>query len=133
MSGFRDVDWKQRLRTEECLTGFDPTLLQRAGRVLSAASLAALEVTDNISPALLASPKVSGICFLGVSVANDPHGGISSVSLPQRLGPRLLVSDWGTFDQPILRWRLRIRGNMAVELGVVPLSMVVRTFPICLV
>ena len=45
--------------------------------------------------------------------------------LPSRPGPKLLVSDWGTFDKPILRWRLRIWGNLAVEFGVVPLSMVV--------
>ena len=34
MSGLRDVGWKQRLWIEECLVGFDPTLLQRAGEDL---------------------------------------------------------------------------------------------------
>ena len=69
------------------------------------------------------------MCFAGFAVVSKPGAGISSVSLPLRLGPRLLVSDWGTFDKPILRWRLRIWGNMAVEFGVVPLSMVVRSQP----
>jgi hypothetical protein len=42
------------------------------------------------------------------------------------MGPKLLVSDLSTADQPLLRWRLVVRGNTAVEFGVVPLSMVVR-------
>uniref|UniRef100_A0A383WHN9 Uncharacterized protein n=1 Tax=Tetradesmus obliquus TaxID=3088 RepID=A0A383WHN9_TETOB len=40
------------------------------------------------------------------------------------MGPKLLVSDLSTADQPVLRWRLVVRGNTAVEFGVVPLSMV---------
>lgn len=52
-------------------------------------------------------------------------GAISSISLQNRMGPRLLVSDWGTFDRAILRWRLRVHGNMAVEFGVVPSSLAV--------
>ena len=38
--GLRNVGWKQRLWIEEGLAGFDPTLLQRAGKDLSAATLA---------------------------------------------------------------------------------------------
>lgn len=41
------------------------------------------------------------------------------------MGPKLLVSDMSTADQPVLRWRLVVRGNTAVEFGVVPLNMVV--------
>ena len=41
------------------------------------------------------------------------------------MGPKLLVSDLSTADQPVLRWRLAVRGNTAVEFGVVPLNMVV--------
>lgn len=41
------------------------------------------------------------------------------------MGPKLLVSDLSTADQPVLRWRVVVRGNTAVEFGVVPLSMVV--------
>lgn len=36
------------------------------------------------------------------------------------MGPKLLLSDISTRDQPVLRWRLRVRGNTAVEFGVVP-------------
>jgi hypothetical protein len=36
------------------------------------------------------------------------------------MGPKLLLSDVSTADQPILRWRLRVTGNTALELGVVP-------------
>lgn len=39
------------------------------------------------------------------------------------MGPKLLVSDRSTADQPVLRWRLAVRGNTAVEFGVVPLNM----------
>lgn len=40
------------------------------------------------------------------------------------MGPKLLVSDVSTADQPVLRWRLVVRGNTAVEFGVVPLCLV---------
>ena len=36
------------------------------------------------------------------------------------MGPKLLLSDRSTADQPLLRWRLRVTGNTALELGVVP-------------
>jgi hypothetical protein len=36
------------------------------------------------------------------------------------MGPKLLLSDVSTADQPLLRWRLRVTGNTALELGVVP-------------
>lgn len=39
------------------------------------------------------------------------------------MGPKLLVSDVSTADQPLLRWRLAVRGNTAVEFGVVPLCL----------
>ena len=38
-----------------------------------------------------------------------------------RMGPKLLVSDRSTADQPFLRWQLQVRGrNACVEFGVVP-------------
>lgn len=43
------------------------------------------------------------------------------------MGPKLLVSDVSTADQPVLRWRLVVRGNTAVEFGVVPLCLEVRS------
>lgn len=49
-----------------------------------------------------------------------------TVSLQGLLGPKLLVSDRSTFDQPVLRWRFRVTGNRAVEFGVVPSSHVVK-------
>lgn len=36
------------------------------------------------------------------------------------MGPKLLVSDLSTRDQSVLRWRLRVKGNTAVEFGVIP-------------
>lgn len=39
------------------------------------------------------------------------------------MGPKLLVSDLSTQDQPILRWRLCVKGNTAVEFGVVPVEL----------
>lgn len=39
------------------------------------------------------------------------------------MGPRLLVSDLSTKDQPVLRWRLCIKGNTAVEFGIIPANL----------
>lgn len=38
-------------------------------------------------------------------------------------GPRMLLSDLSTEDTPVLRWRLQLRGNNAVEFGVVPVDL----------
>jgi hypothetical protein len=42
------------------------------------------------------------------------------------MGPKLLVSDASTRDQKLLRWKLCVRGNTAVEFGVVPVQLQVR-------
>lgn len=39
------------------------------------------------------------------------------------MGPKLLVSDVSTASQPVLRWQLRIKGNTAVEFGVIPAAL----------
>lgn len=39
------------------------------------------------------------------------------------MGPKLLLSNIDTGDQPILRWRLRVTGNTAVEFGVIPTNL----------
>lgn len=39
------------------------------------------------------------------------------------MGPKLLLSNLDTGDQPILRWRLRVTGNTAVEFGVIPANL----------
>lgn len=36
------------------------------------------------------------------------------------MGPKLLISDVSTADQPLLCWRFRVRGNTALEFGAVP-------------
>lgn len=36
------------------------------------------------------------------------------------MGPKLLLSNVTTAEQPVLRWRLRVRGNTAVEFGCIP-------------
>lgn len=43
------------------------------------------------------------------------------------MGPKLLVSDVSTAHQPVLRWQLRVHGNTAVEFGVIPADLPVRT------
>ena len=46
-----------------------------------------------------------------------------------RMGPKLLVSDRSTADQPFLRWQLQVRGrNACVEFGVVPETHLVRAW-----
>ena len=42
------------------------------------------------------------------------------------MGPKLLLSDRSTADQPTIRWRLRVKGNTAVEFGVIPIALEVR-------
>ena len=55
----------------------------------------------------------------------DCKGSISKVSMQNQLGPKLLVSSLTTHDRPVLKWRLRVTGNAAVEFGVVPSSLAV--------
>jgi len=55
----------------------------------------------------------------------DCKGSISKVSMQNQLGPKLLVSSLTTQDRPVLKWRLRVTGNAAVEFGVVPSSLAV--------
>ena len=43
------------------------------------------------------------------------------------MGPKLLVSKLSTADQPALRWHVRVMGNTALEFGVVPVGMEVRS------
>lgn len=47
---------------------------------------------------------------------------LTSVGL-EGMGPQLLLSDVSTAEQPRLHWRLRVRGNTAVEFGVVPAAL----------
>lgn len=44
------------------------------------------------------------------------------------MGPKLLLSDRSTADQPTIRWRLRVKGNTAVEFGVIPATLEVRSW-----
>lgn len=45
------------------------------------------------------------------------------------MGPKLLVSDKSTAEQPFLRWQLQVRGrNACVEFGVVPETHLVRAW-----
>lgn len=39
------------------------------------------------------------------------------------MGPKLLISDATTRSQPLLRWQLRVKGNTAVEFGVIPAAL----------
>lgn len=55
----------------------------------------------------------------GIHVSKPRHNKPASVKLLD-MGPKLLLSDLSTADQPLLRWRLRVTGNTALELGVVP-------------
>ncbi|KAI8475905.1 MAG: hypothetical protein J3K34DRAFT_390491 [Monoraphidium minutum] len=58
----------------------------------------------------------------GFKFSADTDAGTPQVQL-QGMGPKLLLSDASTADGRMLRWRLVVRGNTAVEFGVVPASM----------
>lgn len=38
------------------------------------------------------------------------------------VGPKLLLSDVTTADAPLLHWRMKVKGNTAVEFGIVPVT-----------
>ncbi|KAA6418913.1 MAG: hypothetical protein FRX49_11139 [Trebouxia sp. A1-2] len=63
----------------------------------------------------------------------DCKGAISKVSMQNQLGPKLLVSSLTTHDRPVLKWRLRVTGNAAVEFGVVPSSLAAAVNEGCIV
>lgn len=60
--------------------------------------------------------EAAGFCF-----EDDRQRGVPVVRLSV-MGPKLLTSDLSTADTPLLHWRLRIRGNTAVEFGAVPVT-----------
>lgn len=39
------------------------------------------------------------------------------------LGPKMLVSDVSSHQQSVMRWKLRVKGNTAVEFGIVPVAL----------
>eukprot|EP01025_Chloroclados_australasicus_P052745 TRINITY_DN615_c0_g1_i1.p1 TRINITY_DN615_c0_g1~~TRINITY_DN615_c0_g1_i1.p1 ORF type:complete len:287 (-),score=17.72 TRINITY_DN615_c0_g1_i1:306-1166(-) len=62
---------------------------------------------------------------LGFQYAVSPCSriGVEKIQLTQN-GPRLLVSDFSSFNNNILRWRFKVEGeNPALEIGVVPLAL----------
>jgi hypothetical protein len=54
---------------------------------------------------------------------NDPVTLRVSMIRLEGIGPKLLVSDLSTADVALLRWRIEIRGNNAVEFGTIPASL----------
>jgi hypothetical protein len=55
----------------------------------------------------------------------DDSSRITSIKLEGN-GPKMLLSDTSTADAAILRWRLELKGNNAVEFGTIPVSLQVR-------
>lgn len=66
--------------------------------------------------------EIEGHGDSGFRFARDAAAGTPQILL-QGMGPKLLLSDVTTKEQPLLRWRLVVRGNTAVEFGVVPADM----------
>jgi hypothetical protein len=58
----------------------------------------------------------------GFTFFRGPASGQTPIVRLAGMGPKLLISDKSTIDQPVLRWRLRVRGNTAVEFGALPLG-----------
>lgn len=64
-------------------------------------------------------------CGFDQDLANEGGFHLSNIESKRSIrltgmGPKLLVSDRSTRDQPVLRWQLRVCGNTAVEFGLVP-------------
>jgi hypothetical protein len=106
----RHITWKERLYLEDDAgCGFDKAWCEAAGFALQDASPAP-------------SPNDSNT----TSTTPTPSNTINSSGLTARLtgmGPKLMLSDKTTADQPVLRWRLRVRGNTAVEFGIIPVNL----------
>lgn len=95
---FRNISWKERLYLEaDAGCGFDRPWCEPAGF------------------AMQASPDI------GIASAHSPS--TNPIMRLTGMGPKLLLSDKSTADQPVLRWQLRVRGNTAVEFGVVPVNL----------
>lgn len=47
-----------------------------------------------------------------------PNGAVQNLSIVG-YGPKILVSDVSTAHSPLLRWHLKVSGNLAIEFGVV--------------
>lgn len=58
----------------------------------------------------------------GFQFTMSESGNVLSVKL-DGMGPKLLVSDLSTNETSVLRWRVELKGNNAVEFGVVPVSL----------
>lgn len=66
----------------------------------------------------------------GFRFTPDPRQRVQWVVL-EGMGPKLLLSDATTADAAVLRWRLRVVGNNALEFGVVPADSTVRRCCCC--
>uniref|UniRef100_A0A7R9VLT4 F-box domain-containing protein n=1 Tax=Chlamydomonas euryale TaxID=1486919 RepID=A0A7R9VLT4_9CHLO len=107
---WRHCTWLERLHIDQAVTLFDRPRCEKQGFVFTCESSSpasgALEATSAVGQA-------------------PPHscGRVSGVKL-DGIGPKLLVSDavLGT-DTPLLRWRLELKGNNAVEFGTIPISL----------
>jgi len=97
----RNMGWLERLYIEDSAAGFDRRW----------------EVKKKDDPDTDTSP--------GFKFAPEPATRVPQILL-MGMGPKLLLSDVSTEQQPVLRWRLVVRGNTAVEFGVVPANLQVR-------
>ncbi|CAD7697165.1 unnamed protein product [Ostreobium quekettii] len=59
-------------------------------------------------------------CAEGFTFNRDPSGSAVKEVKLMGLGPKMLVSDLSTSEKRVLRWKLRVQGNTAVEFGAVP-------------
>ncbi len=105
----RNITWKERLYLEDNAgCGFDKAWCEAAGFALQEA------------------PPSSTAAAQNATSTPPPSNNISSSNLTVRLtgmGPKLMLSDKTTADQKVLRWRLRVRGNTAVEFGIIPANL----------
>lgn len=90
---WRGRSWKERLDIEESSVGFDTAFAESSGYTFS---------------------DTGGTTSEGPPAAAGMHVELLGV------GPKMLISDASTATQRTIRWRLRVRGNTAVEFGVVP-------------
>lgn len=132
---FRAANWIERLHIEESAATFDMARCERSGfqfinghaRLLRD-SIRRADVSESVSMGGVLD-EVDGPSEpwpeegLVPELAFSPTDQFLTAVTLEGIGPKLLVSEYSTAQKPVLRWRLELRGNNAVEFGVCPASL----------
>ena len=120
----RSANWLERLYIEESAANFDISQCEANGfqfingHEYHSSRRPEAQASESVSMGSLEEPDAS------LDDDRSPLVGqvLSGIQL-EGIGPKLLVSELSTADRSLLRWRLELRGNNAVEFGCCPASL----------